>query len=285
MSVRVRALTLCTGAALLAACSSSTSPGSGAVGSSASHATASGSSSASAAASSAASSAASTSAPPSASSAPSTGAAGGNAAVPASALATSARKAIIAATAFHLRGSGVSDGKPMIIDMHYGRTSSDGYVTVSGARVDLRYVQPAVYLRGGTAFWTLSSASDKTLTAAQKKVLVARLANKWVRVPSTSSGLAALSSVAVRTEFQKQAASSSTGGPYTKGPAKDFGTTRTVSFVDSSDGSTVYVAATGTPYPRRIASPKEHTTFDLTDWNVPFTAVLPPASQTITLPG
>lgn len=276
VSVRVRAVGLCAAAALLAACSSSASPGTGTVASTASAPTSSSVTSSS--------SSASTSVP-SSSAAPSSNSATGNAALAPQALATAARKAILSATAFHMRGKGLSDGKPMIFDIHYGKTSSDGYLTLGGARVGLRYVAPTVYLRGSAAFWTLISASDKTITAAQKKVLVARLTNKWVRVPSTSSGLAELSSVAIRTEFQKQAASDDGGGPYTKGPARIFGTLHTVSFIDPTDGSTIYVAATGVPFPREIASPKDHSSFDLTDWNVPFSAPRPPASQTISLPG
>jgi hypothetical protein len=208
---------------------------------------------------------------------------GTNGDLSADALARAAKHAMQSATAFRMTGSGSDNGALLRMDIHYGATSSDGSITFAGNTVQLRYVRPDMYMKAGAKFWRQVGSIGSTPSARDRAALKL-LKDKWVHLPENTSGLGQLAQLAVRTEVVKQAGLG--GGTYSKGPDKTIDGVPAVSFVDAADGSTVYVPATGTPYPIRIENPKPAGggSLDLTDWNVPFSAPRPPASEVVELP-
>jgi predicted small secreted protein len=218
------------------------------------------------------------------SSAPSSAARGSNASLSATELERAAKRALTNATAFHMKGAGTDNGAPLGFDVHYGASSSDGAISFSGLSVQLRYVAPDIYMKGGEAFWRQAAGIGASASASDRAKL-ALLRDKWVHLPPNTPGLSQLGDFAIRSKFLAQAASSPENSTFSKGPSKIVNGVAAVSFVDDSDGTVIYVPAEGTPYPIRI---EDHSTdggsFDLTDWDVPFTAPRPPAAQIVELP-
>jgi hypothetical protein len=213
----------------------------------------------------------------------STGSTGSNAALSADELATAAKHAVESATAFLMRGTGSDNGSPVRFDIHYGETSSDGSVTFNGLTVQLRYVEPDIYMKAGEQFWREVGGIGASPSARDRAALNL-LKDKWVHLRKGSQGVGQLAQVAIRSEFVKQVGLN--GGTFSKGPSKTINGVPAVSFVDEADGTTVYVPANGTPYPIRIEnkSASDGGSFDLTEWNVPFSASTPPAGETVELP-
>jgi hypothetical protein len=215
------------------------------------------------------------------SSAPSTKA-GSNGRLSANELAATARRAMLAATAFRMKGSGKDSDSTITFDMHYGVNSSDGTLGIDGASVRVRYVSKQVYMNGTRQFWQQVAGAGKSVA---DQATLALLQGKWVRLPPNTPGLSDIGQFAIRTKMLAQAASQPDNSTYTKGPSKVIRGIPAVSVVDSSDGSFIYVPATGTPYPIHIEDHgNDPGTFDLSEWNVPFSAVVPPASEIVDLP-
>lgn len=218
------------------------------------------------------------------SSAPASAAGGSNAGLSATQLERAAKQALTTATAFHMKGSGTDNGSPLGFDVHYGANSSDGSISFSGLTVQLRYVAPDIYMKGGEAFWRQVAGIGSSASASDRRKL-ALLRDKWVHLPPNTPGLSQLGDFAIRSKFLAQAASSPENSTFSKGPSKIVNGVAAVSFVDDKDGTVIYVPADGTPYPIRI---EDHSasggSFDLTDWNVPFTAPRPSAADVVELP-
>jgi hypothetical protein len=200
----------------------------------------------------------------------------GNAALSAAELEHAAKAAFTSASSFQVTGTGSDGSVAVTFSMHYGESSSRGTVTLNGQRVQLLNSGPDIYIMGSRRFWTHFAGAPAAA--------VSLLQGKWVDIPADGPGLSELADIAVREKFLTKAAESPDTSTYTKGPAKTINGIPAVSFV-SNDGSTIYVRAQGTPYPIRI---EDHIdsgeTFDLSAWNVPFTAAPPPSDQIIELP-
>jgi hypothetical protein len=209
---------------------------------------------------------------------------GSNAALSGAELAQAAKQAMQSATAFRMTGAAKDAGLPLSFDIHYGETSSDGSMTFNGLTVQLRYVQPDMYMKAGEQFWR-EVGGIGTTPSARDRATLNLLRDKWVHLRKDTKGVGELAKLAIRSEFVQQIKLS--GGSYSKGPSKTINGVAAVSFVDATDGSTVYVPAQGTPYPIRIENPStsDGGSFELSDWNVPFSAPAPPAGQVVELPG
>ncbi len=156
------------------------------------------------------------------------------------------------------------------LDLTVGKDTASGSVTQGGLTAQLLAVGGTTYIKGDKAFWDSSAGTGSGDV----------LAGKWVVAGSTkgadTSGLDAFTDVgrAVDTIL-------SPGGTVTKGGVSTVGGQRVVALTDS-DGSTLYVALDGPPYPVRIV-PKDPTTDPPTfsDWNVPVTIASPPPDQVV----
>ncbi len=183
-----------------------------------------------------------------------------------------------------MKGAGTDSGSPIRFDIHYGEKSSDGSMTFGGFTIQLRYLAPDIYMKAGEAFWRAAGGIDSS--SARGRAALALLRDKWVHLPPHTPGLSQIGSIAIRTKFLAEAASSPDNSTFSRGPSKNINGVAAISVVASDDGSVLYVPATGTPYPIRIENNSSNNggSFDLTDWNVPFTAPAPPADQIVDLP-
>ena len=204
----------------------------------------------------------------------------------AAALERRAKQALLTATSFHLKGRGNDGSETIVIDMHYGADSSDGSLTFGGAPLRLRYAGGDVYLRADDAFWRYAARQAGGGSGELPDSVIATLRGRWVHVPDDVTGISDIAAIAIRQQYVQSVSGQSDSGPFRLGPRGVVRGIPVVSFIDTSDRTTVYVAAQGTPYPLRIVGPTHGAggTFDIDSWNVPFSAPRPPASEIVELP-
>jgi hypothetical protein len=154
-------------------------------------------------------------------------------------VAADAASALEKAGAAHLVGTGTQDGKPMKLDIHVVGADASGTVTMNGAQLDMVNVGGKFYIRASGDFWTQNGVPAAA---------VSLLDGKWVIVPGDAASQFS--------QFSLKGLADELRHP-SDGTIKDAVHTDTVDgtkvvVVTESNGSTLDVAATGTPYPLRI---------------------------------
>ena len=158
--------------------------------------------------------------------------------------------AIIAATkaaadgakSVHVSGSLVSGGSPITLDMDLlAGKGGRGQLSQDGLSFELIEVGGTVYIKGSQAFYKHIGGS----AAAQL------LQGKWLKAPANSSDFASLGQLTNLRELIDQTLSD-------HGSLTNSGTTtvkgqKVVGITDKTEGGTLYIAATGKPYPVEIA--------------------------------
>jgi hypothetical protein len=180
-----------------------------------------------------------------------------------------AKVAAAGAVSAHVAGSIVSEGKPISLDMELlAGKGGKGRISLEGLSLDLIDVDKAVYINGSAAFYKHLAGS----AAAQL------LQGKWLKAPDSTGNFASFSSLTdlgklVGSTLAAHGALSRATSTTTVEGQKVIGVT------DATKGGTLYVAATGTPYPIEITKAGAgggKIVFDR--WNKPVT-LTPPASS------
>jgi hypothetical protein len=154
-------------------------------------------------------------------------------------VAADAANALEKSGAAHLTGTGTQGGKAMKLDVRVVGADATGTLTTGGAKVDLVNVGGKLYVRASGDFWTQNGVPAAAVSLLQ---------GKWVIVPGDSAN--------ALTQFSIKGLADELRHP-SDGTIKDEVHTDTldgqqVVVVTESNGSTLDVAATGTPYPLRI---------------------------------
>lgn len=173
-------------------------------------------------------------------------------------VATDALNAAVAATGVHVSGSIVSSGTPLTLDIRIVKgKGGTGEMSEQGLSFQLIRVGGKAYIKGSDAFYKkFAGAGVATL-----------LHDKWLSGSATTGSLSSLTSL---TDISKlfNGALGSHGTLKNKGETTYKGQ-KVVAIEDTAKGGTLYVAATGTPYPIAIVGPNNGKdgaiTFD--DWN------------------
>ncbi len=178
-----------------------------------------------------------------------------------------AKVAAASAVSAHVAGSIVSEGKPISIDMELvAGKGGKGKISLEGLDVQLIDVDKAVYINGSAAFYKHLAGS-----AAAKA-----LQGKWLKAPSSSGDFASFSSL---TSLGKLIGSTlASHGKLAPAGKSTVEGQPVVGVTDGSKEGTLYVAATGTPYPLEIVKPGSaggKVVFNR--WNKPVT-LAPPAN-------
>jgi hypothetical protein len=169
-----------------------------------------------------------------------------------------AKAAATSASSAHVSGSIKSGGTPITLDLTTARNKgAKGSMSTSGLKFDLVRIGDTLYIRGSDEFYKHFAGAG-----------VAQLLHgKWLKAPVTRGdlkSLAPLTSIgALFTGISAHHGKLANDGKTTyKG--QDVVTVR-----DTSDGSKLYVAATGKPYPVAIAGGKgsQSGTITFDDWN------------------
>jgi hypothetical protein len=189
------------------------------------------------------------------------GSGNGEASKPAQQVLADAVKAADAASSYH--ESGRLDPEASRFDRRVVKGKGFiGSATFGGQqKVDAVAIGSRGYMRANTAFWRLW----------EDRATAARLEGKWVALPASDRRFGLPTP-----EPSFDGLNSFTGTPTNKG-ATTYNGQSVVAIDKGSKSGTVYVAATGTPYPVAIVDPLGRSfTFD--SWNKPVTLRPPPGA-------
>jgi hypothetical protein len=176
-----------------------------------------------------------------------------------------AKTAASGAATVHIAGSIINEGKPISLNMELvAGKGATGHLSLEGLGIDVVEVEHAFYLNGSDAFYRHIAGP----AAAQL------LHGKWLKAPATGGNFASLAQLTdlrslIDTTLRSHGKLSSAPGTTVNGQ-------QTVGVTDSTRGGTLYVAATGTPYPLEITKAGGSSgtiTFD--HWNQPVTLTAP----------
>jgi hypothetical protein len=177
-----------------------------------------------------------------------------------------AETAAKSATSVHVGGSGISGNTPLSLDLYLvAGKGGRGHLTLNGLSFDIVRIGPNVYFKGDSRFWSHFGSG----------LLVALLKGRWLEEPVSHRNLA---SFAPLTDLPKLFhAILGTHGKLTKGATTTVNGQEAIAIVDrSSSGGTLYVAATGTPYPLELVSPgSKHGSISFDQWNQPMALSAP----------
>lgn len=153
-------------------------------------------------------------------------------------VAADAADALQKAGSVHLTGGGTMDGKQMTVDLHLQGQDVTGTLEQGGEQLKVIATGGRFYAQASSGFWSQSGVPASIAGA---------LAGKWVIVPSEAAGQLQ--------PFTMKGLADQLRHP-TGAKIEDAVHTSTlhgqkVVVVTQTDGSTLDVAATGTPYPLR----------------------------------
>ena len=168
-----------------------------------------------------------------------------------------AKAAATSASSAHVAGSIKSNGTPTTLDLTTARNKgAKGSMSTNGLKFDLVRIGDTVYIRGSDEFY-------KHFAGAAVAQL---LHGKWLKAPATRGQLKSIAPLtSIGALFN---GISSQHGKLANDGKTSYKGQDVVAIRDTSDGSKLYVAATGKPYPVAIVGGKNQSgtiTFD--DWN------------------
>jgi hypothetical protein len=160
-------------------------------------------------------------------------------------IATDAQNAARSAKAVHVYGKIVLRGTPLLLDLHLVRkVGAVGEMGLKGGTVRLARVGSKIYMNGDSTFW-----------AAYGGPAAGRLyANRWLQIPTSSSQITPF----VRLTEIDQLFGDTIGahGKIEKNGTTTYRGRKVVALKESGgSGGTLYIAASGKPYPVAILSP------------------------------
>jgi hypothetical protein len=169
------------------------------------------------------------------------------------------------ASSVHVSGSGFSGSQPIQVDLTLGSDGANGSLTLGGLEVEIIRAEGNTYIRGSDAFYKHYAGA----AAAQL------LHDRWLKVPASSGQLKQLGTFTSTDGFFKTL--SSGHGKLVNLGLKTYKGQQVVAVHDAKKNATLYVAATGKPYPVAIvkAQGKNTGTLTFSQWNEPF-SVSPP---------
>jgi hypothetical protein len=154
-------------------------------------------------------------------------------------VATDAANALEQSGAAHAKGSVSSGGQPGELDLQLQGSDVSGTITMQGQAIKVVSTGGKTYIQAPASLYTAQSIPD---------AVASQLAGKWVIVPeSAASDFSTFTLKGLADELRKPS----------EGTINDKVTTATVDgqkvvVVTESDGSTLNVASTGTPYPLKV---------------------------------
>jgi hypothetical protein len=176
-----------------------------------------------------------------------------------------AKQAATSAAAVHVFGRLVAAGQPIKLDMTSSGKDGRGTMSENGLSFDFVRVGDKVYIRGSDAFWKSFGGA----TAAQL------LHGRWLVGSATKGPLASIATLMNIGRLFQQA--SAGHGKLVNDRETTYRGQKVVAIRDKTKGGTLYVAATGAPYPIAIvrtgAGNNGAVVFD--DWNTSVAVTAP----------
>lgn len=171
------------------------------------------------------------------------------------------------AVTVHVTGSILSEGRPISLNMELlAGKGGVGHIALPGLDVDIVKLDRLIYIRGNSPFY-------RALAGAA----AGKLRGDWLRGPADTGPLAPLARL---TELPTLLMSIlAHHGSLVRGGLARVGGEAAVAVRDPARDATLYVAATGTPYPLEIATggKAHHGRVVFDGWNKPVT-ISPPTN-------
>jgi hypothetical protein len=156
-------------------------------------------------------------------------------------IVAAAKAAAVGAASVHIVGSIVNEKKRISLDMQIlAKKGAKGQITLEGFPIRLVQVGGAVYINASDAFY-------KRVAGAAAAQL---LHGKWLKASLSTSSFASVGSLTNISELIGSTLGSH--GKLAVGPTKTIDGRKAVGVTDTTRGGTLYVAATGAPYPLEI---------------------------------
>jgi hypothetical protein len=174
-----------------------------------------------------------------------------------------AKSAALGATIVHVTGQGTDNGTPLKIDLWIGNGKGKGHLQENGVAFDVVRVGDTTYIKGGSAFLQKFAGAGAA----------ALLHDKWLKAPARTGQLAALASLTDKQQFFNGVLGQH-GKVENKGET-DYKGQKAVEIRDTTQGGSLFVAATGTPYPVALAGGTQQGDILFSDWNGSETIVAP----------
>jgi hypothetical protein len=166
-------------------------------------------------------------------------------------------------------GSIVEAGTPISLDMELiAGKGGRGRVALDGYSVELLEVDGGAYMRGGAAFFRHFLGP-----------VGSQLGGLWLKAPAHRGNFTWIGSLTNLRTLSDAALAAH--GRLRSGAAKLIGGRPAVSVDDLSSGGTLYVAATGNPYPLRLLRGASGGTISFDRWDRPVTLTAPPNAISI----
>jgi hypothetical protein len=178
----------------------------------------------------------------------------GVAALTAPQILAEAGKALAAASSVHVAAR---SSKGVLLDAHLGRGMGTQRMTIGKVGMEVVSIGRRGYIRGNAAYW-------RSLELPAK--LIAKVANRWIRVPLGKAEADDLDVTAMAKSFTDKDAKKAT-----KGAETTVGGVPVIA-VAEADG-VIYVATTGTPYP--VSASSSGLTLTFGEWNAPLVVTAP----------
>ena len=180
----------------------------------------------------------------------------GEAAKTADQVVTDAKTAATSAKAVHVSGSITDAGQPLTLDITIVKDAGgQGTMSESGLKFEIIRVGSKAYIKGSDAFLR------KFAGAAGAQLLK----GKWLQGSATTGDLAALAPLTDIGKLFNGALGSH--GKLENNGETTFKGQKVVAIEDTTQGGTLYVASTGTPYPVAIVGGKDQGTITFDKWN------------------
>ena len=168
-----------------------------------------------------------------------------------------ARSAVGSARSVHMAGHGFSQGQPARLDITLVRgPKATGEMELFGGSLDLIRVRDSVYMRGDRSFWR---------AFGRNRLKLAMLSGRWVQAPASVS---AFDEIASFTDISGLSSLVRPHGKVVNEGTRTFRGQKVVALHDAAEGGTLYLRATGSPYPVAIVGGKnDRETIIFDRWN------------------
>jgi hypothetical protein len=181
-------------------------------------------------------------------------------------IVAASKAAADAAKSAHVSGSIVSGRSPITLDLQLAANGGRGQLALNGLGFELIQTGGTVYIKGSSAFYSHIGGA----AAAQL------LQGRWLKASTTTPEFASIASL---TDLHRLIDAAVAGhGTLAKTATTTVNGKKVIGLTDRSHGDTLYVAASGKPYPVEIAkSGAGGGTLSFDRWNQAV-SIAPPAN-------
>jgi hypothetical protein len=174
-------------------------------------------------------------------------------------------QAVDGATSVHIVAAGTSGGRPLRFDLKLvAARGGEGTVTENGLTFQMVRIGTKAYFEAGATFWKKFAGS----------VGPQLFDGKWIEASATSGQLASLTPLTSLRTFITGVLKSH--GTLAVGKSATVGGRSAIALNDTTEGGTLYIAASGTPYPLEITSSgRAGGTVKFESWNQRFSLAPP----------